>query len=91
MAGSEAPFVQRICSTREALRAIRLCNATNSPDKAYLVLGLVDDFEYGIVPDYLTFPSTILVRAAENIVEVEKSLTVSSICPNPSRQNGLPS
>ena len=67
------------------------CNATDSRDKIYAVLGLADPEIYNIKPDYGRPPRETYMAATRRMVEGSNSLSVLNVSPNPHRVHGLPS
>lgn len=75
----------------ELLLHSRYCNASDSRDKVYSMLGLADMEIYNLIPDYkLSLPS-VLKSAATAILPTKKGLRLLGACQNADRHHNLPS
>lgn len=76
---------------KDLLLQARSCKATDSRDKVFSMLGLVDSKVYGLTADYRLETNDIYKAAAVSIISKTKPLDILSAALNPQRHNNLPS
>lgn len=75
----------------QLLRNTRGCEATDSRDMVFSVLGMADPKIYPIIPDYRRNLRQILLSTAQVALGQRFGLEILGACQNPEKKSGLPS